>query len=249
MAPAYKLCGLSAQQRDNGLCLPQTRHFSLSLDTTGTFQAATPMLHLRGSESEQVSPFVGSIKGTASGSSSLLHQLNPTGFCSQRLWGLIFLALKPWARGAWCEAGTPHSKISLLNFYPPHVGVGPACSMSATLLPVWMDMVSLILQLSDFHSTRFPTVLSDYIFILILTWLCERTRLVCLRRHLDWKKFSDLDKDYKAKKRLNLCYKPAHMYQILQKCLLGPNKLYILHRAVVTSGIPWFYILFTMIGS
>ena len=34
--------------------------------------------------------------------------------------------------------------ISLLNFYPPHVDVGPACSTSVSLLPVWMDVVSLI---------------------------------------------------------------------------------------------------------
>ena len=31
---------------------PDARHFSLSLYTTGAFQAATPVLELRGSESE-----------------------------------------------------------------------------------------------------------------------------------------------------------------------------------------------------
>ena len=36
-------------------------------------------------------------------------------------------------------------KISLLNCYPPHVDGEPACSMSLPLLPVWMDVVSLIL--------------------------------------------------------------------------------------------------------
>ena len=52
-------------------------------------------------------------------------------------------------------------EISLLNFYPPHVDVGPACSASAPLLPVWMNVVSLILYLSVFQSTQFLTVLSD----------------------------------------------------------------------------------------
>ena len=33
----------------------------------------------------------------------------------------------------------------LLNFYPPYVGVGPAHYTSIPLLPVWMDVVSLIL--------------------------------------------------------------------------------------------------------
>ena len=35
-------------------------------------------------------------------------------------------------------------KISLLNFYPPHVRVGPTHSVFQHLLPVWMDVVSLI---------------------------------------------------------------------------------------------------------
>ena len=36
-------------------------------------------------------------------------------------------------------------KISLPNLYPPHVGEGPTHSASVSLLPVWMDVVSLIL--------------------------------------------------------------------------------------------------------
>ena len=52
-------------------------------------------------------------------------------------------------------------KISLLNFYPPYVDEGPAHSASLPLLPVSMNVVSLITQLSDFHSTQFPTVLSN----------------------------------------------------------------------------------------
>ena len=35
-------------------------------------------------------------------------------------------------------------KISLLNFYLPHVGVGPVHSVSPPLSPMWMDVVSLI---------------------------------------------------------------------------------------------------------
>ena len=33
----------------------------------------------------------------------------PASFCSQKLWGLIFLAQEPWAGRVWCGAGTPHS--------------------------------------------------------------------------------------------------------------------------------------------
>ena len=52
-------------------------------------------------------------------------------------------------------------EISLPNFYPPHMSEGPAHSASFPLLPVWMDVVSLILYLSDFNSTRFLMVLGD----------------------------------------------------------------------------------------
>ena len=57
-----------------------SRHFSFSLYTTGSFQPATLVLELRGSESEQVSSYVGSLRGTAWGSSSFFHQLNPHWF-------------------------------------------------------------------------------------------------------------------------------------------------------------------------
>ena len=67
----------------------------------------------------------------------------PTGFCSQKLWGLIFLALEPWSGGPGVGLGLFAPEISLLNFYP-QVGVGPAHSLSAPLLPVWMDVVSSI---------------------------------------------------------------------------------------------------------
>ena len=32
-------------------------------------------------------------------------------------------------------------KISLPNFYPLHMGMGPGCSTSPHLLPIWMDVV------------------------------------------------------------------------------------------------------------
>ena len=48
----------------------------------------------------------------------------------------------------WGPVGGPGlltPEISLLNFYPPHMGEGRACSVSLPLLPVWMDVVYLIL--------------------------------------------------------------------------------------------------------
>ena len=61
----------------------------------------------------------------------------------------MFLALMFLGWGAWCGGGMGLGlivpKISLLNFYPPHVGEGSARSASVPLLPVQMDVVSLIL--------------------------------------------------------------------------------------------------------
>ena len=82
-------------------------------------------------------------------------------FCSQKLWGLVFLVLQPWAGGTSVGLRLLAPEIFLPNFYPPCVHEGPASSMSVPLLPVWMDEVFKILSLSDYHSTRFLMVLSD----------------------------------------------------------------------------------------
>ena len=49
----------------------------------------------------------------------------PTDFCSQKLWGLIFLALEPWAEGPGVWLGLCTPQISLLSFYLLHVDVVP----------------------------------------------------------------------------------------------------------------------------
>ena len=60
------------------------------------------------------------------------------------LWELIFLTLEPWAGGPVVGLGFLAPQITFLNFYPPHVGMGPALSVALPLLPVMMDVVSLI---------------------------------------------------------------------------------------------------------
>ena len=70
--------------------------------------------------------------------------LIPIGLCSQKLWGLIFLALQPWAGEPGVGLRLLAPEIYLLNLYPPHMGEESAHSMFAPLLPVWMDVGSLI---------------------------------------------------------------------------------------------------------
>ena len=99
----------------------EATHFSFLLCTTGTFQAATLALELRGSESEYVSPCMGSLRGTAWGSRVSSTNSIPTGFCSQKLWGPIFLALGPWAGGPGVGLGLFAPDISVPKFCPLHM--------------------------------------------------------------------------------------------------------------------------------
>ena len=86
----------------------------------------------------------GFFKVTAWGSRSFSPDSIPAGFCSQKLWGFIFLALETWAGVSGVGLGLLAPKISPLNFCPPHIDVVQARSASLLLLPVWMDVVSLI---------------------------------------------------------------------------------------------------------
>ena len=110
---------------------------------TGAFGSATPVLDVRGSELSKFMCgfFIRNLLGIPeiSSTNSIL-----AGFCSQKLWGLIFLALEPCAEGPAVKLGLLAPEISLLNFYLPHVCVGSACSTSLPLPPVRMDVVYLI---------------------------------------------------------------------------------------------------------
>ena len=125
------------------------------------YQGATLVLELRGSESEKMSPYVGSLRGTVWGSSNFFHQINPHWFLQPEILGIYLPGTGTLGWGPGVGLGLLIPRISLLNFYPPHMGMGPAHSISLPLLQVWMDVVSLILSLSDFHSTQLLSVLSS----------------------------------------------------------------------------------------
>ena len=132
---------LSGRKLSPSSCIDAT-YFTFSLFATGAFQAATLVLELRGSESKSMCGF---LKRNCLGFKRFSFTDSiPNGFCSQRLWGLIFLALEPWAGGPCVGLRLLSPKISLPNFYLPHVDMIPAHSGSVPLLPVWMEVVSLI---------------------------------------------------------------------------------------------------------
>ena len=127
---------LSGRKLSPSSC-PDARHFSSSLYDTGAFQAATLVLELRGSKSESVCrAFKRNFLG--------IQQFLPL---TQSL--LVFIARSygdlpslHWYPGVGLGLLAP--EISLPNFYLPDMGKRPAYSTSLTLLPVWMDVVSLI---------------------------------------------------------------------------------------------------------
>ena len=91
-----------------------------------------------------MTPFVGSLRGTAWDTEVSSTDSIHAGFCSQKLWGLIFLALESWAEGPGVGLGLLAPEISLPYFHTAHVDLGPARSVSLPLLPVWLEVISLI---------------------------------------------------------------------------------------------------------
>ena len=90
----------------------------------------------------------------------------PTGFYSQKLWGLIILALEPWAGCSGVRLAFLASRTSLL-LYPPHVGFGLACSvplhLHLSIPPTHLDECGFLnsLVVGCPHSSIFLMVLSD----------------------------------------------------------------------------------------
>ena len=193
MASACLLCGGRAQPRDNGLCSPwcQTlqslpvRHWCLSSCYPGS-----------GAQREWVwlgESVCGLFKRYCLGSRSSFHQLNLHWFLQPEVKGIYLPGTRILDWVAWFRSGTPHSQDIPPEFLSTWVWGQPA-----PLLLVWMDVVSSIPLLSDFHSTQFCgchtsfNLISDvpkwwwfYILAVILMCLCKKASHVCLHCHLD----------------------------------------------------------------
>ena len=91
--------------------------------------AATLVLELRGSESEYVSPCVGSLRGTAWGSNNFSHQPNPHWFLQPEVVGTYLPGTGTLGWGAWCGVGTSWSSDIPPKFLSTICGCGtsPFC--------------------------------------------------------------------------------------------------------------------------
>ena len=154
---------LSGRKLSPSSCL-DARHFNSSLCATVVFQAATPVLELRRSESEQVSPCVGSLRGIAWGYRNFFCQLSPYRFLQQEVVGTYLPGTGILGREPGVGLGLLSPEISLPLFIC-HMWVRdrPFCIPASPLyLPVWIDVISsLIPWLQDLNLTRFLQVLSD----------------------------------------------------------------------------------------
>ena len=104
----------------------------------------------------------------------------PAGLHSQKFWRLLFPALEYWGGGPGKGLGLLIPQRDLCsqdnrpNFYLPHVGVGPACSVSLPLLPVSVWFLFYILSYRTSVQLYFRHFeLLFFHLVVILRWLWE----------------------------------------------------------------------------
>ena len=124
-------------------CL-DARHLSLPLHAPGAPQTFTLAPEPRESESEWVSPCVGSLRGTAWDSRGFFHWLNSHWFLLSEVVGNHLLCTGTLGWGSCCGPVAPCSQDIPPKFLSTTCEWGTS-SASGPLLPVWMDVVSLIL--------------------------------------------------------------------------------------------------------
>ena len=133
MAPAYWLCG--------GRFSEVTMAYACLMSNTSAF-LCIPLVPFKllswGWSSEGVS-----LRKCLGLQQFLPPTLSPPVFAARSCGDLPSWPCNP-GLGAWYVAGTPRSRDIPPNFYPQHVGEGPAGLAFAPLLLVWMDMVPLI---------------------------------------------------------------------------------------------------------
>ena len=114
---------------------------------TGAFQAATQVLELRGSESEQVSLCIGSLRVTAWDFNSFFHQLNPCWFLQPEVVGTYLPGTGTLGWGAWYGAGTPRSRDIPPKFLSTTYVCGTSYSTPFCASPTYGVFNSVVLRL------------------------------------------------------------------------------------------------------
>ncbi|KAF6114584.1 hypothetical protein HJG60_010549 [Phyllostomus discolor] len=129
----WLLCTVLSGQKLPPSSRPSARHYFSPPHATRALQDAAPVLEPNmclGKSMRSVRPFM------RRGLRIPISSANPTttGFYSQKLWGLIFLALEPWDGWSGVGLGSLTPEIPSV-LYPPYMGLGPAGSTSAQFYP------------------------------------------------------------------------------------------------------------------
>ena len=135
-----------------------------------------------------MNPYVGSLRGTAWGSRSFFHWLNPLWFLQPEFMVTYLPGTGTLGWGSWCGAGTPCSQ----DIPPKSLSTTHICGTS--LFCISACLISLD-GCGFFNSVvvRLPfNSISDgsewwlfYNWVVILMWLCKEASLVYLCCHLD----------------------------------------------------------------
>ena len=123
---------------------------------------------------------------------SFSHHCNPHRFLQSEVLRLYFPALEPWVAGSVSLPSCSSQFIRTQTWDRPvcqplpcreslHLG----CP-SPPLIPVWMNVSSLILWLLEFHTVRFSDRSGYFLFLNLLSffWLFEEAKCIYLCLHL-----------------------------------------------------------------
>ena len=158
--PALWLCWGRVQRRDNGLCplvsLEESSPPALTLMPDTSVPLCMPLLPFKllpqcwSSEGVNMSKSMcGFSKRSCFGLQGFLPLTQSPlffFFLQPEIMGIYLPGTGTWAGGPHMGLGLLSPEISLPNFYPhTYVALGPASSLSLPLLPVCIDVVSLIL--------------------------------------------------------------------------------------------------------
>ena len=148
---------------------------------------------------------VGSLRGTAWGSRSFFHRLNPRWFLQPEIMGANLPGTGTLGWGVSCGAETPHSQDIPPKFLSTTCGCGTRLFHNS-VPPTSLDGCGFF----SFVVVRLPfNLLSDgsgwwlfYILVVILMWLCKEVSHVYLCHHLDQKSQCQFNSKFKKPWRL-----------------------------------------------
>ena len=176
-------------QRDNGSCSPWCQ----SLKCHPVYHWCLSSCYPSAGTQRQwvwVGKYVCGLRGTAWGSSTFFHWLNPHWFQQPEVVGTCLPGTGTLGWGTWCGAGTPPSRDVSPEFLSTTLECGSSL-FQICALPTSLDgcifFNSIVVRLPFNSISDSSEWWLFYILIVILMWLCKEASHVCLCCHLEQK--------------------------------------------------------------